>query len=190
MFPTSDLGSPGFLAGLLPGDVFLFSRKSTFNLIISIKTWSRFTHVEVVCATATEPHVGTAAARNGVGVGLYPLDLHGLALVLRPQSIVGTWDQAKAMQWYQGNHIGGQAYDWIGLLNFTYARLASENNHAQFCSEFATRFLRAGGVDPFPEADADTISPRDFSITPALRVIWRSPDEWARYDAEREQAKA
>jgi hypothetical protein len=50
-----------------------------------------------------------------------------------------------------------------------------------FCSEFAMRFLRAGGCDLIPGEDADTIAPRDLTVNQRVRAVWRSPEEWARY---------
>ena len=160
-----------------PGDVFLFARSnSIFNLAINIKTWSRFTHCEVAMRDANGWLV-MAASRNGLGVSLYDPDLKGLALIMRP---VMPFNQAAALEWFAT--VSGQGYDWAGLLNFTYAKVA-KNNNKQFCSEFATRLLRYGGIDLFPEQDADTISPRDFSIVVrgALQVVYRSPAEMDRY---------
>lgn len=177
---------PASLPILDCGDVLLFSRTSFFNRIIQVKTWSRFTHVEIV-GGVKDTLTRTYASRNGLGVGVYPADYQGLALVLRPcfpcGACAGPFDVLKARAWFYQNAVG-QRYDWLGLLNFTYARYVGQDNHAMFCSEFATRFLREGGFDPFPANDADTISPRDFSVCPCLTVIWRSPDEAKRLELE------
>lgn len=161
-----------FTSILLPGDVLLFNRSSTFNWIIRVKTWSRFSHVEVVTGPTR-----TFASRNGEGVGFYNVDERGLALVLRPTV---PFDVDAAIKWARDTNVVGQGYDWLGLLNFTYARLASRENNKMFCSEAATRFLRRGGLDPFPYNDADTISPRDFSVCPLFVPVWRSADELKR----------
>src|SRR3712207_7174694 len=50
--------------------------------------------------------------------------------------------------------VVGQKYDWFGLLAFTSARFQGQENGRMFCSEFATRYLRAGNVDPFNGYDA------------------------------------
>lgn len=150
---------------LQPGDVLLFNRRSFFNWLIRIKTWSPYTHVEVVAG----PHQ-FFAARNGQGVGIYAPDLQGLALVLRPSA---AFDVVAATKWAYADRVLGQGYDWLGLLNFTYARVVGQDNRKMFCSEAAVRFLRAGGVDPFPGQDADTLSPRDFTLCQNLSVVWR-----------------
>lgn len=162
------------------GDVFLFSRNSTFNKIIQVKTWSRFTHVEVA-VRGLDGSLVMAASRNGQGVSLYEPELDGLALVLRPMvPPCPMFNQRAALDWFAT--VNGQKYDWIGLLNFTYAKVA-KHNAAQFCSEFATRFLRRGGIDLFPEEDADTIAPRDFSLQRvALQIVYRSPAELERFN--------
>lgn len=96
------------LTQLLPGDVLLFARTSPFDWIIHVKTWSRFTHVEIVGLDKLG-HVRTYASRNGVGVGVYTPDLDGLALVLRPAFPCGTCKQfvfTPAREWFYAEAIG------------------------------------------------------------------------------------
>ena len=173
-----------FCLGFRPGDVLLYNRNSFFNWVIRIKTWSRFSHVEVACPYLEAPSL-VAAARNGDGCGLYTFDPHKLAMVLRPVCTIPPFERTKALGWYHANQIGEQPYDWQALLNFTYFRYVSRENGKMFCSEFATRFLRQGGIDLFPEHDADTIAPRDFRMNQLLSPVWRSQDEWARYHEQR-----
>lgn len=193
MFNTAQCGSPSFIMGLQPGDVCMFSRSGVFNTLISIKTWSRITHVEVVASKPLPGVAVMAASRNGQGVNLYPSNFDGCALVLRLNTLVPgvVWDADKALEWMR--LVQGQKYDWIGLLNFTYARWASEQNQKMFCSEFAIRFLRRGGLvgpaDILPEQDADTVAPSAFIATPGLRVIWRSPDEWKRWQTAQAEGR-
>ena len=172
----ADPGSPAFLAALCPGDVLLFNRKSIYNWVINVKTWSRISHVEVV-ETANHGHVTIAASRNGKGVKRFEPDWRGLALVLRPVPTLLGLDVARA--WFET--VRGQKYDWLGLLNFAYARAVGKDNGKMFCSEFATRFMRRAGLPLFPEQDADTIAPRDFLLTSQLYPVWRSTDEWQRF---------
>lgn len=157
-----------------PGDVFLFNRNGVYNKLIRFKTWSRFTHCEV--AVVVGGRVMTFTSRNGVGVNFYLPDFKGLALVLRPTC---HFDQFAAIAW--GQTVVGQPYDLTGLLAFWFAKYQGRDNGAQFCSEACTRYLRAGGAELFPAADADAIAPRDFSINPFLDVVWRSSDEWDRW---------
>jgi hypothetical protein len=145
---------------LIPGDVLMFARDGFYNRLIRIKTWSRVSHCEVVSlggAYGAAPLV--VASRNSQGVGQYQLDAHGLYCTLRPTS--QRFDVEMAMDWFWRN-ANGQDYDWIGLLAFTSAKFQGKDNGRMFCSEFATRFLRAGGLDPFNGADADAIAPSDF----------------------------
>lgn len=156
------------------GDVWLFSRQGFYNRIISLKTWSRFTHVESVVMQAGQ--VFTFTSRNGQGVNLYAPDLSGLALVLRLRV---PFDQVPALRWAQT--VLGQGYSYVGLLAFFWAKYQGLNDTRQFCSEAVTRYLRHGGADLFPRADADTIPPSYFAVSPFLDVVWRSEDEWRRY---------
>lgn len=157
---------------LLPGDVLLFNRKGAFNWLIRVKTRSRFTHCEVAIGPAR-----VFASRNGEGVAFYPVDLKGLAMVLRPSQPL---DVEKGIQWARDSNIVGQPYDWAGLTSFLYARTVGRENGRMFCSEAAVRFLRRCGFDPFPRCDADTIAPRDFHVCPWFDVAWMSPDEQTR----------
>jgi hypothetical protein len=118
---------PEFSRALLPGDLLLYSRSGFFNRLISIKTWSRFTHVEVAIPVLPDSPNLVAAARNGEGCGIYAYAPQGLALVLRPLPQY-PFSIALAMHWFRQFRIQEQGYDWLGLLNFTYARLASRDN--------------------------------------------------------------
>lgn len=142
-----------------PGDVLLFSRGGFFGRIIRFKTWSAVSHVEVVHigGTANDAPM-VVASRNGIGVGYYPIDEHGLYAVLRP---INPFDPVRAWAWFRT--VNGQQYDWLGLLAFTSAKLQGRENGRMFCSEFAVRYLRAGGVEPFtPSTDADAVAPGEF----------------------------
>lgn len=173
----ADPGSPHFASALEPGDVLLYARKGVFNWLINVKTWSRISHVEVVLSNPSTG-VRIVSSRNGKGVHVTGPEWRGLALVMRSTM----WPRIdKAMEWYDEQGIEGQGYDWLGLLNFAYARKVGRNNGKMFCSEFATRFLRKAGLPLFGEEDADTIAPRDFLLPALLRPVWRSQEEWTRY---------
>ena len=140
----------------LPGDCLLYSRHGVYNWLIQVKTWSRVSHVEVVAYVKAGIPI-TAASRNGKGVNLYQYDPSGLYCVLRP---LKSFDSRAANAWFKT--VQGQGYDWVGLLAFMSAKFQGKENGKMFCSEFATRYLRQGGIDPFNGADADAIAPSDF----------------------------
>lgn len=159
---------------LIPGDCLLYGRtpflKSPigwfFGLVINIKTWSRFSHVEIYAGNKT-----SMASRDGVGVGFYPLRKDQLLKVRRPSD--KDFDYPKGVKFSLLSD--GQKYDWLGLLCFTYA-VHSGSKDKQFCSEFATRFYRKAGLEPFnPEVDADHVAPAQFDQSPALRTVWKKP---------------
>jgi hypothetical protein len=150
-----------------PGDVLIYARTGFYARLIRMKTWSVASHCEVVAVGGVAPM--TVASRDGQGVGYYELDAHGLYAVLRP---VAPFNPATAWSWFRS--VSGQKYDWIGLLAFFSAKLQGKENNRQFCSEFACRFLRHGGVEPFtPETDADAVAPSDFLKSGALRCVWQ-----------------
>lgn len=146
------------------GDVLLYSGGSFFSRLIQFKTWSRYSHVEIYDGDGK-----SVASRDGLGVARYPVRLDGLRVILRP---LAKFDADKARAWF--DTVNGQPYDWFGLLAFTSAKRQGKNNWKMFCSEFATRYLRAGGIDPFNGYDADGIAPGEMIKSPGLIIVWRS----------------
>lgn len=146
------------------GDVLLYSGKGLFSRLIQIKTWSRITHCEVYDGNGY-----SVASRDGIGVGRYPVRVDGLRIVLRPKVHL---EVKKARAWFKT--VDGQPYDWFGLIAFTSARKQGHDNWAMFCSEFCTRYLRAGGIDPFNEYDADGIAPGEFLKSPLFTRAWEA----------------
>lgn len=148
---------------LLIGDVLVYRGNGWFSRLIQIKTWSRYSHVEIY-----DGRMKSVASRDGVGVGRYDVRLDGLAVVLRP---IGPFNYRRARVWFTA--VDGQPYDWLGLLNFGFAKRQGTENGRMFCSEFATRYLRAGGLDPFNGYDADGIAPSEFVKSLAFTHVWK-----------------
>lgn len=151
-----------------PGDalVYLPDWWNPVDLIICHKTWMNCCHVAV--------YVGGGNIVQAVlkGVNIYPVDLRGIAGILQPQ---GTMRLDTAMSWFYSK-AKGQGYDLLGLFNFYRRMRKTADMRRMWCSEFATRFYRAGGHQPFnPECDADMISPAQFCQTSAFNFRWRSP---------------
>lgn len=147
------------------GDVLLYGGNGLFSRLIQIKTWSRYSHVEIYDGNGL-----SVASRDGIGVGRYQVRLDGLRVILRP---LAKFDPTPARLWF--STVDGQPYDWFGLLSFMSAKRQGRNNWKQFCSEFAVRYLRAGGVEPFTKTtDADSIAPGEFMKSGALIVVWKA----------------
>lgn len=163
------------------GDVLLYRPRGLFGWLISVKTWSRYAHVEVY-----DGHDYALASRDGVGVGRYPYRSEDLAAVYRPRV---PFDMNAGRRWFAT--VNGQPYDWFGLLAFTSAKLQGRENGAMFCSEFAVRFLRRCigakcahpaaqqgnarvlavlGLDPWNGYDADGLAPGEMAKSPLLRL--------------------
>ncbi len=147
-----------------PGDLLLYStRGSIWSWAIKVKTWSQVSHCEVVGPDAT-----ALASRDGKGVNTYyPIRERDLYAVLRP---VHPMDMGAAWQWHQT--VIGQKYDWWGLMRFF--TLGKPSLTKQFCSEYAVRLYRHGGIEPFtPDYDADLVSPGMFLASAAFTSVWR-----------------
>lgn len=147
---------------LRPGDVLLYRGTSVWSALIRIKTWSDVSHCELYVGGARGQ---TWASRDGQGVGTYPLRRDRLVAVLRPLA----WDLERARVFHRS--CLGQGYDWWGLMRFF--TLGQPTLDKQFCSEYVTRLLRAGGVEPFArDYDADRVSPGMFLVSSELdRVV-------------------
>lgn len=141
------------------GDVLLYRGGGAYSWIIALKTWHQVSHVEVSIGDGR-----SAASRDGKGVGLYPHRESGLIHVLRP---VVPFQRASAMDWYYRD-ANGQPYGWLDLLAFIGVK---RDAPGMVCSDFATRFLRAGGVPVFNKEPARLIAPFQFLTSELLTEI-------------------
>ncbi len=145
---------------LLPGDTLLYKRSGFFGWIISLRTGSVISHVEIFAGNGE-----SVASRDGVGVGRYPFRTQGLGYVLRP----ATFHADLANKWFES--VKGAKYSWIDLANFILPSVTVDST-GMFCSEFAVGYLRAGGVGLAHKEPTVKISPRDFRLFDALTEIW------------------
>lgn len=154
---------PGDLQSKLQnGDALLYTPSGIFGWIIAMKTWHKVSHVEVYSGDGF-----SVASRDGEGVGIYNYRADGLCAVLRPN---GFYHHEAAMRWF--DTVDGQKYDWKGILVFSMAVRQGAQDR-MFCSEFATRLYRAGGLEPFQtDEDADHIAPFQFLTSPRFDRIW------------------
>jgi hypothetical protein len=160
---------------IYPGDCLLyFNPNSVAHFLIALKTWHRIGHVE--CYLGECNSIG---ARPHTGVYRYKTERRNLTGVLRPSRPV---DLRESVQWCERSAIG-QGYDWLGLVRFAWkAQVLPEvwAESLQFCSEFATRFYRRGGLDLFPREDADAVAPFQFAVHPLLDPVTPTsePQPW------------
>lgn len=149
------------LPSLRAGDLLLYHRSGFVSWLIRTKTWSKISHVETYLGDGK-----SHAARQGVGVGTFPVNFDGMVKVRRP---LQRFDLAAATPYIK--QVEGQNYDWIGLLRFF--TIGGPNMKKQFCSEDATRLARAGKIQPFAgDKDADTVAPSDLDSTPAYKTLF------------------
>lgn len=170
---ASVVGVPvrGMPVPLRSGDVLLYSGRGIFSTLIKLKTWSSISHVEIVGYDPTTSY----ASRDGIGVGTYDVRRHDLVMVVRPRRRV----RVEAMRSFHERCCEPpQKYDYWGLLRFF--NFKSPKHDRQFCSEYAVRLLRAGGIIPFAEdCDADSVPPGWFAICPPsiMWVTWRRAEK-------------
>lgn len=160
------------LNSLLPGDCLIYRPSGVFGWLTAVKTWCRCAgHVEGYCGDGV-----SVASRNGIGVNSYAVRLEGLSRVLRPVCASPDGDRfdfEDALGWFRATACG-QKYDWKGLLCFTLAVRQGAADR-MFCSEFLTRWYRAGGFQPFArEWDADEVAPATFLVPPpsVFKLVW------------------
>lgn len=157
---------------LKPGDILLYSGSGFFAWAIKVKTWSRFSHVEVYDRQGT-----TMASRDGRGVNRYAFREQNLRAILRPRT-PPILDIERGRVWFRAEAIG-QPYDWLGLFAFFSSKAQGSRRRAMFCSEFATRFFKKCGYAIFL-GDSDAIAPGEFWKNPMLDLVWAHPDEPSR----------
>lgn len=150
-----------------PGDVLFYGPTGWLGRIISLKTWSPYTHTEVWVG-GPQPRTRVWAARHKEGVGFFSFR-EDLLLVRRPNAPVNTQELLNFCC-----RTSGQQYDILGLLRFFNINIAAPDR--MFCSEAVTRVLRlATSRELFADVDADSVSPSMLAWTPALRTVWRKP---------------
>lgn len=133
-----------------------------FGTLVTLKTFSSFSHVEIYAGNGL-----SAASRDGKGVGLYPFRNTELGLVLRPTQ---KFDLKASVPWLKT--VIGEKYDWKGLLRFDKLVPHGMPNR-MFCSNFAYRYLRSGGVRLFGDGyDADLVYPGLFPAAKDTTQIW------------------
>lgn len=147
------------------GDAILYRPTSLFGHFVRWKTWSPFSHIEIYIGNSL-----CVASRDGKGVNIYPLRRDGMRCVLRPKGIINILDGFK---WF--NRVKGQKYDYWGLLRFF--TFGTQSIDKQFCSEFATRFYRHSGFEPFrKEYDADFVAPGTYYTSSQFDILKEGDD--------------
>lgn len=150
--------------GLRFGDVLLYSGTGVFSWGIKVKTWSRFSHVEVFDREGT-----TLASRDGRGVNRYVFTEKNLKAILRPKT-PPVLDVARGLEWFE-REAKGQPYDWWGLFAFFAAKAQGSKKLAMFCSEFEARLFKKCGYALFL-GDSDAVSPGMNWSNPLLDLLW------------------
>lgn len=145
---------------LKPGDCLVYGASSLMGRLIAIKTWdeNKASHVEVMWDSYT------AIGARPEGVRRYPVRYGDLIAVMRPDPALLDLNAAK--RWYLAQ-ADGLKYDVMGLTRFLLAgsrfgRWVKPSADKLFCSELATRFYRAGGLNPFNRCESDLVPPGWF----------------------------
>jgi hypothetical protein len=152
---------------LTPGRAILYRPANLIGVIISIKTWSWTSHIEVVVSPTT------AVAARFDGVDEYPIRNDKYVCgVLEPTM---PFDLATAMVWFN-TQAKGDCYDLGGLFGFYLPKdggNGKKNFKAEFCSMLADLFYIAGGFKPFaPAWPAKKVAPAQFWQSPLFKQIY------------------
>ncbi len=162
----ADVGEYPVTPDLIAGDVLLYRGTGIFSILIGFWTWHwRCSHVEVFIG---DGH--SVAARDGQGVGRYPLRMKGLQYVLSPRAPL---DLDAALFWFERD-AKGRRYGWLDLLAFFGIPI---NADGLVCSPFAAKFLREGGLAIFNHEHINTIAPFTFLLSELLERVWDAKKE-------------
>lgn len=151
---------------LIPGDVLFYRPSSFLGVIISIKTWTWLSHVEVYCGS------GKVVAARIEGVNIYDerLDQY-LCAVRRPEMEMGVQFNTELAMKSVLPFIG-KSYEIPGLLAF-FAPLIRHHRTNRICSVIVTHYLRGGGHKPFnPDLSENDVAPAQLWQSPAFLTIW------------------
>lgn len=147
------------LSRLQAGDCLLYTPSGVFGSLIKLKTWHAISHVEVYGGDGS-----SWASRDGLGVGRYPLRTDHLAGAWRP---LHPLNLPAAVAY--SVRMRGTPYGWPELFTFIGITV---RGRGVFCSEFATEWYRAAGMDPFPGEDPQFVAPFEFAINPDFQRVW------------------
>jgi len=152
---------------LTPGRCVLYRPSNLIGVIISIKTWSWTSHIEVVVSRTT-----SVAARME-GVNEYPIRNDKYVCgVLEPTM---PFDLTSAMEWFDAQ-AKGDKYDLGGLFDFYLPKDQGNNTtnyKSEFCSMLADLFYNAGNFYPFAAAwPAKKVAPAQFWQSPLFKQIY------------------
>ena len=147
------------------GDALLYMQRTSFvDQCIAVKTGFRFGHIEIYWGAGM-----SMASRNGIGVNRYQFRPDDLVCVRRAN---GPLDYAYSEEWFV-RRARGQKYDFLGLLCFWLA-VKRGSPDRMFCSEFALRWYRMAGFQPFnEEMDADRTAPSEFWKAASFHTVWQ-----------------
>lgn len=154
---------------ILPGDILLYDRDGLMNALIRFKRGEKYSHT----AIASKPGYLIEAVQ-GQKLDEKPFRWDGLKAVYRHVEEI---DFEAGYEWFT-REARGQAYDWLGLLSFAWAKFQGRQNDKMFCSEFVCRFFKKIGKALFSDAtDCDAVSPGLIPYSPFVKPIWISPDK-------------
>jgi hypothetical protein len=151
-----------------PGDCLVYKPTSLIGRLIAIKTWSPFSHVEII----TSP--GMAIGARSEGIDYNPIRFSGLSKVVRPNPEKLKLEDG--ISWFE-TFAHGKKYDYWGLLRFFSIGKQSEKKY--FCSELATQFYRHAGFPfLFHSQAADQVPPGWFvTLADDFEVIWNAQED-------------
>lgn len=169
MAPQPQLSERFIRALILPGDILLYDRDGWVNKFIKFKRGEKFSHVAIASQSGF-----MLEALQGTTCDERPLRLDGLAGILRTKEPI---DFEVGYEWFL-KVAKGQAYDWVGLLSFAFARFQGRTNNKMFCSEFVVRFFAKLNCPLFADdTDADAVSPGLIPYSAALFKVWIRADK-------------
>jgi hypothetical protein len=152
---------------LRPGDCLVYRPSSLFGKLIAIKSWSNYSHVEMITDTTKLPFKAISARSEGVRY--FSMNWMHIGAVMRPPSSFNLHD---GLAWFDRS-ANGQRYDWFGILRFF--TIGKQSTDHQFCSEVITRVYRHGGITLFEGQDADLVPPGWFvtlSRSDGFTQVW------------------
>ena len=152
---------------LLPGDVLIYRPSDLAGVLIAIKTWGWYSHVEGYLGNTRS--LGARAE----GVKVWPVRIDSYLSCIRRPGL--EFDPVAAFDAPDVQDMLNRGYDFGGLFSFFLPKTRARLRHNGICSVLVAAWLTAGHVKLFnPELDLNKVAPAQLYQTAALKTVWEA----------------
>jgi uncharacterized protein YycO len=153
-----------------PADLFFTTSDSIVSRAIRLRTWGRFSHVQIITNPESEPagkiEVISADAEGVVCRDIREHEWENYEILTYPEM---TEEERINVVKFSLQQVG-RPYDFVGLGSFLLYK-EMQNDSRWFCSELVYVAYKKAGIRLQRRVKQDFISPRDLYMSPLLKPI-------------------